>query len=345
MAEVPKPEPKEDEVVIEVGAVGICGSDIRYYHGENPWALHTLGREEEMTKSFTVGHEIGGTIDEVGEWTDEDRLGERVGIIAFKGCGECYFCRRNLPNLCENTKHIGHDGTWEDVDRVPGGYADYMRIWADKAYPIPDNISPEEATQLDGLAVSVHANEVGNVSPGDSVAVIGSSAIGLLILQVAKGRGAKGVISLDTWNFPLQVAEELGAERTINVSEESDVLEELKTVDDGRGPDVVFDTVGTEKTFQEGIKSLSRNGIYVTLAVTDRKLSLDMTDVGGEKKIVSSANNKYEEYAVAVDLLASGQVEVDPFITHVMDLDDYEEAIRIVEDKRQHNAIKAVLKP
>lgn len=346
MAEVPEPQPRGDEVVIGVGAVGICGSDVRYYHGENPWALHTLGHDVEQITSFTLGHEVAGSISKVGEWSGENRLGERVGVLAFKGCGECYFCRRDLPNLCAKTLHIGHDGTWpEDVDRVPGGYADYMKVWADKAIPIPDNVSFKEATQLDGLGVAVHANDIGDVSPGDTVAVIGSSAIGLLIEQVAQVRGAKEVVALDVWDLPLEIAEDLGADSTINVSEEERVIDRLKSTNDGRGPDVVFDTVGMEGTFRQGVKSMSRKGTYVTLAVTDREVNMNLTDIGGEKTIVSSANNKYKDYPVGVDLLSSGMVEVEPFITHVMSLDEYEEAFQMLENKKEHDAIKIVLVP
>ena len=196
MVDIPRPIPKEDEVVIRVGAVGICGSDVRYFLGENPWALHTLGKDVKETKSFILGHEVSGEIVETGKWIAPHRISERVGVIAFRGCEECYYCRRDLPNLCENTLHIGHDGRWKKVEYPPGGYAEYMQIWADKAHPIPDSVSYEEATQLDGLAVAVHANGRGGVSPADSIVVIGSGAIGLMILQVARTRGATDLLSL-----------------------------------------------------------------------------------------------------------------------------------------------------
>jgi len=344
MVEIPKPIPKEDEVVIKVGAVGICGSDVRYFLGENPWALHTLGKDIKETKSFILGHEVSGKIVEVGKWVSKSRIGERVGIIAFKGCGECYYCRRNLPNLCENTLHIGHDGRWKEVELPPGGYAEYMQIWADKAYPIPENISYEEATQLDGLAVAVHANKVANVMPGDSVLIIGSSAIGLMLLQVARARGASKVIAVDTWELPLSIASSLGADYTINASK-SNVVEEVMKITSGIGVNVVFDTVGKSETVKEGISCLARAGRLVMLAVTTAKIELSLTDISGERIITSSANNQYEDYAVAVDLLANGRVKVKPFITHVMKLEEYKEAFKMLLEKEKYNAIKIVLIP
>jgi len=344
MVEIPKPSPKEDEVLIKVKAVGICGSDVRYFLGENPWALHTLGKDIKETKSFILGHEVSGEIVEVGKWISEKRIGERVGVIAFKGCGECYYCRRNLPNLCEKTLHIGHDGRWGDVEYPPGGYADYMQIWSDKAHPIPENVSYEEATQLDGLAVAVHANKVANVMPGDSVAVIGTSAIGLMLLQVAKARGATNVIAVDTWDLPLKLADELGADYTINAKKQK-VVDEVLRITRGLGVNVVFDTVGKSETIKEGIASLARAGRLVMLAVTTERIELSLTDISGERTITSSANNQYEDYPVAVDLLASGRVKVRPFITHVMKLEEYKEAFSMLLEKEKSNAIKIVLKP
>ncbi|MGQ9596742.1 MAG: alcohol dehydrogenase catalytic domain-containing protein [Thermoproteota archaeon] len=112
MEDIPKPVPKEDEVLIRVEAMGICGSDIRYFLGENPWALHTLGKDLKETRSFILGHEVSGEIVETGKWVSRNRISERVGVLAFKGCEECYYCKRGLHNLCKHTLHIGHDGRW-----------------------------------------------------------------------------------------------------------------------------------------------------------------------------------------------------------------------------------------
>ena len=249
-------------MIIKVGAAGICGSDVRYFLGENPWALHTLGKSTREDKNFILGHEVAGEIAEVGKRTKEERLGERVGIVAEKTYGKCYYCMRNLPNLCEKTLHIGHDGRWGEMEYPPGGYADYMQIWADNAYPIPGNVSFEEATQLDGLAVSVHANDRAHVSPGDSVVVIGAGAIGLMLLQIAGGRGATSTIVLDIWDLPLELAEKLGAGHTINALEDN-VVDEIMRLTGGVGASVVFDTVGSAEAVETGLKCLARGGRFL----------------------------------------------------------------------------------
>jgi len=346
MMDVPKPVPRSDEVLIRVKAVGICGSDVRYFHGENPWALHTIGKDFKETKSFILGHEVSGEIVETGEWVSKKRVSEKVGILAFKGCEECYYCKRGFQNLCEYTLHIGHDGRWGDVEYPPGGYAEYMSIWASNAYRLPDNVSFEEATQLDGLAVAVHANNRASISTTDKVVAIGCGAIGLMILQVAKTKGASKTIALDTWDKPLEKAETLGVDHTINVRKNKDFVEEVLRLTGGTGVNVVFDTVGSSETVKTGLSMLARMGRYITLAVTPVKIELNLTDiVGGEKILTCSANHLYEDYIVGVELLASGQVKVKPFITHVMKLEEYKEAFDMLLHKEEHGAIKIVLKP
>jgi len=339
--EIPKPRSGWD--LIKVGACGICGSDVRYYMGENPWALHTLGIEEPMPSNTILGHEVAGKIVDVGDEENKDRIGERVGIIAFNTCGKCYFCRHGLHNLCENTLHIGHDGRWTNWKYIPGGYAEYMVIWDEKAHKIPDNISYIEATQLDGLAVAVHAINRGRIKPGDSVLIIGSGAIGLMAIQVAKAYGATKVIAVDIRDYPLEVAEKLGGDITINASKENMVERVLKETE--IGANVVLDTVGSENSIINGLKSLARAGRYVLLAVSRRKITIDITMFAGERIITTSSNNLFPEYTTAVELLASGKVKVKPFITHIFKLDEIHEAFNIALNKEKYNAIKVVLIP
>lgn len=346
MEDIPKPVPKEDEVLIRVEAVGICGSDIRYFLGENPWALHTLGKDLKETRSFILGHEVSGEIVETGKWVSRNRISERVGVLAFKGCEECYYCKRGLHNLCEHTLHIGHDGRWGDIEYPQGGYAEYMQIWASNAYRLPDNISYEEATQLDGLAVAIHANNRANVSPTDKVVVIGSGPIGLMALQVSKVRGASKTVAIDAWDMPLEKAEELGVDYTIKASKEGNFVDDVLKLTNRVGANVVFDTVGSIKTVEAGLRILSRMGRLILLAVTPTKVELNLMEVvGGEKVLTCSANHLYEDYVIGVELLASGKVKVKPFITHVMKLDEYKHAFDMLLHKEEYRAMKIVLKP
>lgn len=112
LEDVSKPTPKGDEVLIKVGACGVCGSDVRYFQGKNPWALHTLGEDRANPPDMILGHEVSGTVVEVGDEVFIDRIGEKVGVIAYKACGRCEFCIEGRHNLCANVLHIGHDDAW-----------------------------------------------------------------------------------------------------------------------------------------------------------------------------------------------------------------------------------------
>ena len=147
---VPIPVPVADEVLCEVVACGICGSDLRYLAGENPWAKHTLGVETPNPPDMILGHEVAGVVETGGRRV-------RAGLLAFRACGRCPECRRGAVHLCRNTAHLGHGAGWEDRGLNPGGMAEFMPVWRDNVYPLPDHLSFDQATFLDGLGVAVHA--------------------------------------------------------------------------------------------------------------------------------------------------------------------------------------------
>ncbi|MEM2740156.1 MAG: alcohol dehydrogenase catalytic domain-containing protein [Candidatus Bathyarchaeia archaeon] len=341
---IPTPKPKIDEVLIKVAACGICGSDVRYFMGENPWSMHTLGIEEPIPPNTILGHEVSGFIVDVGSLDFEDMIGSRVGVIAFKSCGRCYYCLKSLHNICGDMLHIGHDGRWKDRDYIPGGYAEYMPLWWDKAHPIPDNISFEEATQLDGLAVAVHAVGRAGVKSGDTVAVVGVGPIGLMILQVARAMGACKIVALDVRGKPLEIAENLGADSAVDVSKIG-IDDSLIRETEGIGANAIFDTVCSESTVTHCLRSLARGGRLILVALNRLDIKLNLLDLSGERIITSSSNNLYHEYTAAVNLLSSGRVQVKPFITHIFKLDEIEEAFHVAIHKEEYEAIKVVLKP
>jgi len=341
---IPTPKPKIDEILLKVAACGICGSDVRYFMGENPWSLHTLGVEEPVPPNTILGHEVSGLVVDGGSPEFEDMIGSRVGVIAFKSCGKCYYCLKGLYNLCGDMLHIGHDGRWKNVEYIPGGYAEYMTLWYDKAHPIPDNVSFEEATQLDGLAVAVHAVYRARINPGDTVAVLGVGPIGLMILQVAKVMGASKIIALDVRSKPLEIAENLCADSVIDVSR-VDIDDNLLKETNGIGVDAIFDTVCSESTVTRCLRSLARGGRLILVALNRMDLKLNLLDLSGERIVTSSSNNLYHEYTMAVNLLSSGRIQVKPFITHIFKLDEIEEAFHVALHKDEYDAIKIILKP
>lgn len=348
MRETEEVSPGRGEVKVRVKAVGICGSDVNYYNGINSWALHTIGDNPPLPPSI-LGHEVAGEVVEVGE-ASKRKVGDRVGIMAMLPCNECEQCRRGRYNLCSRVLHMGHDGNWAGtgVPHNPGGYADYVTVKDFQAVPLPPSVSYEDATQLDGTAVAVHALRRAGIFPGDSVAVIGAGPIGLLALQVAKAYGAGAVMAVDVEEAPLSVAKELGADEVVNATRE-DPVEAAKAFSPGEkydeGVDLVLNTVGGE-TAVEGLKMLRRGGKELLFAGLLHTLKdFDMMLLGGEREITSTANNQPEDYPIGVKLMAEGKVKAKPFITHEFPLDEYAKAFEVALNKGKYGAIKVLMKP
>jgi len=191
LRDVPVPQLRErNHVLVRVEACGICGSDLRYWAGENPWALHTLGRRQPNPPNMILGHEFSGVVVKVNSAQNEPLLGARVGVQAFRVCGECHLCRTGRENLCKNTVHIGHAQGWGEMPFYPGGYAEYCLAWADLLHPMADHVSFEQEAMRDILGVAVHAVGRADLYPGASVLCIGGGPAGLSIAQVAAARGA-----------------------------------------------------------------------------------------------------------------------------------------------------------
>lgn len=335
---------RSDMVVVEMGACGICGSDISYWNGRNPWSLHTLGTNEPIPDHAILGHEIAGTIIDTRGATTPDRAGERVGIIAYKECGECVDCINGRHNLCSYCLHLGHDGTWTGYKYVPGGFADYFPCWHEKCIPLPEGVSFAEASQLDGLAVAVHGINRTGVSLGDTVLVMGTGPIGLMGLQVAKALGAARVICVDVLDHPLALAERLGADLTINSTKE-DVVDVVLKETGGLGADAVVDTIGARATVKAGLRALKRGGIMGILSGFEEDLQVNLNAFAGERVLTSCCNNEFPEYITALDILAMGKVDIKAMITHTFPLSEIREAFEVAYHKDEHESIKVVITP
>ncbi|MDI6827822.1 MAG: alcohol dehydrogenase catalytic domain-containing protein [Armatimonadota bacterium] len=340
--DVPKPPLGEDEVMVRVTDCGICGSDIRYLHGENPWAQHTLGEIRTNPPNIIPGHEVSGIVHEVGENADRSLIGKRVAVLCFKVCETCWWCRRGERELCPNTKHLGHGAGWGDMNYYYGGMAEYVPVWATHVFPLPDHISTAEATLLDALGVAVHAVELAKPIAAEIALVIGTGVIGLLAVQVLKAYGATKIICADVDNRHLEFGRKLGADEAINVRAQ-DLKEVTIKETGGIGARIIIDTVG--RPLEEMLPILARGGRLIELAVHDRNESLNRLFTAGQRMVMTSANFKYEEWPIALELLYSGRVSVKPLITHRFPIEQAVEAFKIADKKEESGAIKVVINP
>jgi len=339
--DVPDPRPGPGQVLVRVDKCGICGSDLRYYRGENPWAKQTLGVELDNPPNMILGHEFAGEVIDAADGL-EGRVGERVVVLAFRGCGRCRYCRRGMENLCADTIHYGHGAGWGEMDFYPGGMAQYCAVFSELACPLPDEISFEEATLLDGLAVAIRAAHRAALRPAEDVAIFGSGAIGLLILQVSRVFGARRVVCVDISDGALAVASEMGADAVIN-SAEADARDGIMASTGGYGADVVFDTVGSSDTVDAALSSLSRGGRLVLMATKGDRFSFPTSLISGERSISTSANALYRDFQMAIDLTSSGRVSLKRMITHVVPLTRAKDAFDIALNKSEHRAIKVLI--
>ena len=331
------PAPPGETVAVEMRACGICGSDIRYLHGENPWSQHTLGRNIPSPPNMVLGHEVSG----VAQIEDGDKP---VAVLAFKACGACGPCRAGNENLCETMMHFGHSAGWPEMPYYPGGMTETFRIWKEFAVEIPPSVGYEAAVFLDGLAVAIHALDTGGMREGKRICVVGLGPIGMLVALAAKAFGADLVYGCDTDPTPVALAEESGCFDEV-VSGSSGNLTRLFSAGRGERADIVLDTLGTSDVISHGLSILDKGGIIVLLAVHSGEVTFSPLLINGERRIATSANNRYADFSRAIDLLATGKVRVEHLITHRFPLSRARDAFFVMENKEREKAFKVILLP
>jgi 2-desacetyl-2-hydroxyethyl bacteriochlorophyllide A dehydrogenase len=342
--DVPKPVLSAGQVLIEVSKCGICGSDIRYFHGENPWAKQTLGRHIDNPPNIILGHELTGVVCEVFDESDAHLIGKRVGVNTFITCGRCNFCRSGRENLCDHTKHLGHGQGWGKMDFYPGGMAEFCPAFADQIYELPENVTDEQATFFDPLIAAIHAVDVGGPKPLDKVAVLGAGPIGLLIAQLVKVYGATRTFITDIASENVAIAGQVGVDFPLNLSESSKGLSDLvmeKT--DSEGVDLAFNTVGTSASILESLEILKKGGTLVLMATKEDELRFPSLLLSGECTIRTSSNAMYTDFPRVIELVSAGQVKVDPLITHRFSLSDAVSAFEAACNKSKTGAVKIII--
>ncbi len=328
-----------EHVLIEVKACGICGSDLRYWGGENPWALHTLGKQVENPPNMVLGHEYAGVVVQVNDARYENLLGRRVGAQAFRSCGACQLCHAGRENLCKQTLHIGHAQGWGILEEngwatYPGAYAEYCLAWADLVHPMAHHVSFEEEALRDFLGVAVHAfgrSRLGKtaVQNGDAMVLcIGGGPVGLSIAQVARARGVQRIVVAD----PAPMAREIIA-RYPGLEVVDPAAVDLVAALGAATCAAVFDTVGTPTILAQGLELLAESGTYVNLAVHDVTYTLNGTDLGSERSITTSSNALYRDEREAHKLIESGAVNMASMVTHRYPLEAYIEAYALLLTK------------
>jgi L-iditol 2-dehydrogenase len=355
--DVPMPRLEPELVLVRVSKCGVCGSDVRYFHGENPWAKQTLQKEIPNPPNIILGHELTGTVVDVHDEKDRYLVGKRVGINCFVTCGRCHFCRAGLENLCRQTIHLGHGQGWGKRDFYPGGMAEYSLAFADEVYELSDRVTDQQATFLDPIIAAMHAVDVAGPKMLDSVAIQGAGPIGLLIAQFVKLHGARSVVISDVAEENLAVAKAVGADEVVNVSDPERgrlartgeaggtpaLHERVMQLTDNRGVDKVFNTVGSSESIVESLQMLAPAGVVVLMATKDPQFTIPSLSLSGERTLKTSSNALMTDFPRAVALLEAGMLKVDPLVTHDFPLSRGTEALATACDKQGSKAIKVIV--
>jgi 2-desacetyl-2-hydroxyethyl bacteriochlorophyllide A dehydrogenase len=342
--DVPVPALSPGQVLIKVSKCGVCGSDIRYFYGENPWAKQTLQKEIPNPPNIIFGHEFVGTVSDVYDNKDRHLIGKLVAIQTWTACGRCDYCRNGQENFCKETRHLGHGQGWGEMDFYPGGMAEYCIAFAEHVYEMPESVTTEQATFLDPLTAALHAVDVAKPEMLDRVVVLGAGPIGLLIAQLAKVFGAAETFITDVSDNNLRIAKEVGVDHVLNVAASDQSVKEMVDIaTNGQGVDRVYNTVGTGESIVESLALLKNTGILVLLATKDKEIAFPALMLSGERTIKTSTNALYTDFPRALGLLASSLVNVDPMITHRFDLQEGVQAFEVGCNKAETEAVKIVI--
>ena len=327
--ERPIPVPKDDEVLVKLEYVGICGSDMHYYESG------AIG-DFVVKPPFVLGHEPGGVVVEVGKDVHTLKVGDRVALEPGKTCGHCEFCREGKYNLCPDVQFFA-------TPPVDGVFQEYVAHEAGLCFKLPDNVSTMEGALIEPLAVGFHAANQAQAGPGQTAVVLGSGCIGLVTMLALHARGVRNVIVTDVMDARLQKAKELGAQAVVNASQE-DTVQAVLRLTQGKGADVVIETAGMQQTSRQAVEMAKKGAVIVFVGYTKTgDVTLPMSQAL-DKELTFRTIFRYRHiYPMAIEAVASGAINLKGIVTNLFDFDDIQEAM----DKSAHdkaNIVKSVIR-
>jgi L-iditol 2-dehydrogenase len=304
----PEPTIGPNDVLVRVKACAICGSDV---HGMD-------GSTGRRRPPIVMGHEASGTIEQVGAEVTDYHLGERVTFDSTIYNPESFFSRRGLINLCDDRRVLGVSC---DDYRQHGAFAELVSVPQHILYPLPPEMTFEQAAMVEPVSIAVHARHLTPIESGDTALVFGAGLIGLMTIQVLKQTPIKQIIAVDLDEGKLALAREMGAEHTFN-PKTADVAVAVKAVTDGRGADVAFEAVGVEATVRSAVASVRKGGTVTLIGNLARDVSVPLQAVVTRQIRLQGSCASSGEYPECLELIASGKVNVDRFISAQASLED-----------------------
>ncbi len=330
LADLPLPAVGRGEVLVRVEACGICGSDVHGFDG-------STGRR---IPPIVMGHEAAGTVETTGEGVKNFKKGDRVTFDSTVYCGECQYCKRGQINLCDNRQVIGVScGDY----RRHGAFAEYVVVPERIMYPLPENFSFNEAAMLEAVSVAMHGVKLSQIMGGETALVIGAGMIGLLIVQAARAAGCARVFCSDVDETRLKLAKQVGADQILHCSG-AELVAEVMRLTGGNGVDVALEAVGRNETVAGAIDCTRKGGTVTLVGNVSPEVTLPLQKVVVKQLRLQGSCASSGEYPDAIELIASGKIQVKPLITAVASLEEGPGWFERLH-AREPNLMKIILTP
>ena len=304
----PKPEIGADEVLIQVRACGICGSDVHGMDG-------STGRRKPP---LIMGHEASGEIAEVGKNVTGWKVGDRVTFDSTIYPLNDWYTQKGHYNLSDNRMVLGvSPGEY----KKHGAFAEFVSVPAHILYKIPENVSFEQAAMVEPVAVAAHAVNISKIQPVKSAVVVGAGMVGMFVVNMLKIAGANPIIAIDLDDNKLKLSKEFGATHGINSSDDK-IIEKVKELTKNRGADFGFEVVGISETVNRCINSLRKGGTAVLVGNLKPEVTIPLQKVVTTELSLLGSCAINGEYEMVLDLMASGKINVDKMISAIAPLSE-----------------------
>jgi threonine dehydrogenase-like Zn-dependent dehydrogenase len=321
--EVPVPEIKSDEALIQVKYTGICGTD---------WSIYT-GLYSADQLPMIPGHEFSGVIAQVGEISLGLKEGDRVTADINMSCGHCFYCRRGQSLMCPEFTQLGI--------HTDGTYAEYVKAPLKLVHKLPENIDLMTGAFVEPVSCVIHSAKALDVHIGSSVAIIGSG-LGILHAAVSVHRGAAPVIVVGRNQKRLEAARKMGADLTIDVDEVEDPVEAVKQFTEGRGADYVIEAVGKTATYEQALQMVRPGGTVAAFGITglDDTIQIRPFDIVlGEKALVGSCAGVGQDWDDAITLLQYGRIKPEVLFSKIVPVTRLEAALKELRRNRDYTKV------
>jgi L-iditol 2-dehydrogenase/threonine 3-dehydrogenase len=318
--EIPEPGSlKDNQILLRIKKIGICGSDVHVFHGEHPATPYPV----------VQGHEYSAVVEAVGNKVKKVKPGMKVSARPQLVCGKCGPCKRGQYNACTFLKVEGF--------QAPGVAQDLFIVSEERIVVFPDNMSFEQGALIEPAAVGAHATGRAEDLAGKNVVVSGAGTIGNLVAQFAKVRGARKVLITDISDYRLNIASKCGVEGVLNVKTTS-FEDGINSFFEGEGFQAGFEAAGVQESLDVLLKYVEKGGEVIILGVYAENPVVNMYYVGEhELNVFGSMMYRHEDYEMVVEMIASGQIFTDPLLTKNFPFEKYLDAYRFIEQQEDRS--------